>query len=52
MEFVDGAGTPEFLDDDFAYYDIQNKANDPAASLPHLMREAGDFLSEYHRRLE
>jgi hypothetical protein len=52
MEFVDGAGTPEFLDDDFAYYDIQNKANDPAASLAHLMREAGDFFAEYHRRLE
>lgn len=52
MEFVDGQGTPEFLDIDYAYYDVQNKTNDPAASLASLMREAGDFFAEYHRHLE
>jgi hypothetical protein len=52
MEFVDGQGTPEFLDIDHAYYDVQNTTNDPAASLASLMREAGDFFVAYHRALE
>lgn len=53
MEFVDGHGTPQFQDPEAEIIALEQKAGrEPAALVSRLMREAGDFFAEYHRRLE
>ena len=53
MEFVDGAGTPHFYDPEAEIISLEQKAGrEPTHLIARLMREAGDFFAEYHRRLE
>ena len=53
MEFVDGRGTPQFHDPEAEIIALEQKAGrEPTVLISRLMREAGDFFAEYHRRLE
>ncbi len=53
MEFVGRQGTPHFHDPESEIIALEQKAGrEPAALVSRLMREAGDFFAEYHRRLE
>ena len=48
MEFVDGAGTPHFYDPEAEIIAGELKAGrEPTALISRLMREAGDFYSNY-----
>ena len=53
MEFTDGHGTPQFQDPEAEIISLEQKAGrEPTRLIARLMREAGDFFAEYHRRLE
>jgi hypothetical protein len=53
MEFVDGRGAPHFHDPEAEIIALEQKAGrEPTVLISRLMREAGDFFAEYHRRLE
>ena len=48
MEFVDGVGTPHFHDPEAEIIAAELKAGrEPAKLIARLMREAGDFYSNY-----
>jgi hypothetical protein len=48
MEFVDGAGTPHFYDPEAEIIAAELKAGrEPTALISRLMRESGDFYSNY-----
>ena len=48
MEFVNGAGTPHFYDPETEIIAAELKAGrEPTLLISRLMREAGDFYSNY-----
>jgi len=50
MEYVDGVGTPQFLDAEKEIVELELAAGrEPAVLLARLMREAGDFFVEQTR---
>jgi hypothetical protein len=53
MEFAEGRGTPHFWDPEAEIIAEETKAGrEPAELISRLMREAGDFYTEYHRTLD